>query len=87
MNMSPAVREILSDFLQPRRASAPRGCRDSHVSRRRRGAAKATEAAAPEATEAATAAPRRIAGTPSHGYEATREAAMAAFAKSWRREE
>jgi len=24
--------------------------------------------------------------TPSHGYEATREAAMAAFAKSWRRE-
>jgi hypothetical protein len=70
------------NFLQPRRASA-------QVSRRRRGAAKATEAAAPEATEAATAAPppRRIAGTPSHGYEATREAAMAAFAKSWRREE
>jgi hypothetical protein len=25
-------------------------------------------------------------GTPSHGYAATREAAMAAFAKSWRRE-
>ena len=24
--------------------------------------------------------------TPKHGYEATREAAMAAFAKSWRRE-
>jgi hypothetical protein len=24
--------------------------------------------------------------TPAHGYEATREAAMAAFAKSWRRE-
>jgi hypothetical protein len=24
--------------------------------------------------------------TPSHGYEATREDAMAAFAKSWRRE-
>jgi hypothetical protein len=24
--------------------------------------------------------------TPSHGYAATREAAMAAFAKSWRRE-
>jgi hypothetical protein len=24
--------------------------------------------------------------TPIHGYEATREAAMAAFAKSWRRE-
>jgi hypothetical protein len=23
---------------------------------------------------------------PAHGYEATREAAMAAFAKSWRRE-
>ena len=25
--------------------------------------------------------------TPTHGYEATREAAMAAFAKSWRREQ
>jgi hypothetical protein len=25
-------------------------------------------------------------GTPTHGYEATREKAMAAFAKSWRRE-
>jgi hypothetical protein len=25
-------------------------------------------------------------GTPTHGYEPTREAAMAAFAKSWRRE-
>ena len=24
--------------------------------------------------------------TPTHGYEPTREAAMAAFAKSWRRE-
>jgi hypothetical protein len=24
--------------------------------------------------------------SPTHGYEATREAAMAAFAKSWRRE-
>jgi hypothetical protein len=24
--------------------------------------------------------------TPTHGYAATREAAMAAFAKSWRRE-
>jgi hypothetical protein len=24
--------------------------------------------------------------TPTHGYEATREAAMKAFAKSWRRE-
>jgi hypothetical protein len=24
--------------------------------------------------------------TPTHGYDATREAAMAAFAKSWRRE-
>jgi hypothetical protein len=35
-------------------------------------AAKATEAAAPEATEAATAASRRIAGTPTHGYEPTR---------------
>jgi hypothetical protein len=49
-------------------------------------AAKATEAAASEATEAATAAPRPIAGTPAHGHEATREAAMTAFAKSWRRE-
>jgi hypothetical protein len=39
------------------------------------GAAKATEAAAPEATEAATAAPCRIAGTPTHGYKPTREAA------------
>jgi hypothetical protein len=40
-----------------------------------------------EATEAAaTEAPRPIAGTPTHGYEVTREAAMAAFAKSWRRE-
>jgi hypothetical protein len=44
------------------------------------------EAAAPEATEAATTAPTPIAGTPTHGYEPTREAAMAAFAKSWRRE-
>ena len=43
-------------------------------------AAKATEAAAPKATKAATAAPE------THGYEPTREAAMAAFAKSWRRE-
>jgi hypothetical protein len=25
--------------------------------------------------------------TPTHGYEATREAAMAAFAKSWRRQQ
>jgi hypothetical protein len=49
-------------------------------------AAKAPEAAAPEATKAATAAARRIAGTPTHGYEPSREAAMAAFAKSWRRE-
>ena len=49
-------------------------------------AAEATEATAPKATEAATAAPRPIAGTPTHGYEPTREAAMAAFAKSWRRE-
>ena len=50
-------------------------------------AAKATEAAAPKATKAATAtaAPGRIAPTPTHGYEPTREAAMAAFAKSWRR--
>ena len=48
-------------------------------------AAEATEAAATEATEAATASLCRIAGTPTHGYESTREAAMAAFAKSWRR--
>jgi hypothetical protein len=46
-----------------------RGCRmaSSHAAITRNGlphgAAKATEAAAPEATEAATAAPRRIAGT------------------------
>jgi hypothetical protein len=47
---------------------------------------RATKAAAPEAAEASTAASRRIAGTPMHGYEATREATMTAFAKSWRRE-
>jgi hypothetical protein len=35
------------------------------------------EAAAPKATEAATAAPRSIAGTPTHGYEPRREAATA----------
>ena len=45
-------------------------------------AAKATEAAAPEATEAATAATRSIAGTPTHGYEP--RSRVAAFAKSWR---
>jgi hypothetical protein len=28
----------------------------------------------------------RLDRTPTHGYAATREAAMAAFAKSWRRE-
>jgi hypothetical protein len=44
-------------------------------------AVKATEAAASEATEAATAAPRPKTGTPTDGYELTREAAMAAFAK------
>jgi len=49
-------------------------------------AAKATEAAAPKATKAATAATGRIAPTPTHDYEPTREAAMATFAKSWRRE-
>jgi hypothetical protein len=32
-------------------------------------AAEATKAAAPEATEAATAAPHRMAGTPTHGHE------------------
>ena len=47
-------------------------------------AAKATEAAASKAIKAATAAPGRIAPTPTHGP--TREAAMAALAKSWRRE-
>jgi hypothetical protein len=30
--------------------------------------------------------PQARIGAPTHGYEATREAAMAAFAKSWRRE-
>ena len=36
--------------------------------------AKATEAAAPEATKASTAAPsRRLAGTPTRGYAASRE--------------
>jgi hypothetical protein len=49
-------------------------------------AAEAAEAAAPEAAKAANAAPRRIARMPTHNYEPTREAAMAAFAKSWRRE-
>jgi hypothetical protein len=33
------------------------------------------KAPAPEATEAATAASRRIAGTPTHGYDAMGEAA------------
>ena len=42
-------------------------------------AAKTTEAAAPEAAEASTAATRRVAGMPARGYEPTREAAMAAF--------
>jgi len=73
----------------------PPGCRMAQLSRRRRaaitrnglpnGAAKATEATAPEAAEATTTAPRRIAGTPTHGYEPTREAAIA-VAESWRRE-
>ena len=36
-------------------------------------AAEATEAAAPEATEAATAAPTPIAGTPTHGYARGRD--------------
>jgi hypothetical protein len=44
------------------------------------------EAAAPEATEAATAAPTPMTGTPTHGHEPTREGAMAAFARSWHRE-
>jgi len=40
-------------------------------------AAWATKAAAPEAIEAATAASRRIAGTPTNGYDAMRGTAMA----------
>jgi hypothetical protein len=32
------------------------------------------------------APPRRIAGTPTHGYEPTLKGVMAAFANSWRRE-
>jgi hypothetical protein len=40
-----------------------------------------------EATEAATAASDPIADIPNRGYEPAREAAMAAFAKSWRREQ
>jgi hypothetical protein len=47
---------------------------------------KTTQAAAPKATEATTAAPTAIAGTPTHGYAATREGAMAGFARSWHRE-
>jgi hypothetical protein len=62
----------------PGRPNREMGC--SHA------AAQATEAAAPEATEAATAATRRIGGRTMHSYAATREAAMAAFAKSWQRE-
>jgi len=42
--------------------------------------AKATEATASEAAEAATAAPRYIAGTPTHGYEP--RGRVAAFAKN-----
>jgi hypothetical protein len=45
-------------------------CRQGHRSR------------GPEAPEATTAASRRIAGTPTYGYAATREGAIAAFAKS-----
>ena len=40
-------------------------------------AAEATKAAASETTKAATAASRRIAGMPTHGYDAMREAATA----------
>jgi hypothetical protein len=57
---------IVNSHARRRAAYAETGC--PH------GAAKATEAAAPEATEAATAAPGRIAGTPTHGYKPTREA-------------
>jgi hypothetical protein len=69
----PSVHRIqgLIDLVQPWRPLP--GMRCLHA------AAKATEATAPEATEAA---PCRIARTPTHGYAATREAAMAAFAKS-----
>jgi hypothetical protein len=50
-------------------------------------AAKATEAADPETTEATTAASRRIAGRPlPRRYEPTRMDAMVAFAKGWRRQ-
>ena len=45
-------------------------------------AAKATKAAASEATKAATAASRCIAGMPTHGYDAMREAAMAILCAS-----
>jgi len=45
-------------------------------------AAEATKAAASEATEAATTASRRIARTPTHGCEPTREAAMAILCAS-----
>jgi hypothetical protein len=36
--------------------------------------------------DVARGASRRIAGTPTHGYEPTLKGVMAAFAKSWRRE-
>jgi hypothetical protein len=45
-------------------------------------AAKTTEATASEATEAATATPRRIAGTPTYGYAATRDAVAPAHLAS-----
>jgi hypothetical protein len=62
----------------PRRSEPGTGCPHAGT--------KATEAAAPEATEAATTAPRRLASTPTHSYEPTRHSPMAAFAKSWRQE-
>jgi hypothetical protein len=49
-------------------------------------AAKTAEAAASKAAKASTPAACRIVSTPTHGYAETREAAMAAFAKSWRRD-
>src|SRR5262249_54635748 len=55
---------------RPRKIGAKEDGDDGHLSRR------------PEAAEASTAAPRRITRTPTHGYEPTREAAMAAFARS-----
>ena len=48
-----------------------------HSRERCHAAVEATETAAPEATEAATATSDPIADMPNHGYEPTREAVMA----------